>query len=86
MLIGALIGVLCWQRKGLNLGLAVIGGILLGPLAFLMLFASPGGSGTRKCPHCASWISREARVCPRCQRDVIAPAAIGPSYGHGMKR
>lgn len=74
-LIGVLIGIYVWQKKGINLGLAIIVGILLGPLSFLMLFASAGGSGTRKCPSCDSWISKAAKVCPKCQRDIPQPTA-----------
>lgn len=31
--------------------------------------------GNRKCPHCAEWIKREAKVCRYCGRDVEQNAA-----------
>lgn len=81
MLIGALIGVVVWQRKGINPALAVIVGVLLGPLAFLMLFASSGGAGggNVKCPHCAEWIKADARVCKHCHREVTRAATAATS-------
>lgn len=37
---------------------------------------------TRKCPHCAEFIKREAKVCRYCSRDVpVAPVARKPWVG-----
>ena len=71
-LLGALVGVAAAQRKGFNVAGGILGGLLLGPLAFLMFFVSgiTKGDQHRKCPYCAEWIKQEAKVCPRCQRDV----------------
>lgn len=72
--LGALIGVAAAQRKGFSVVGGVIGGLLLGPLAFLMFFVSGVSSSNerRKCPHCAEWIKSEAKVCRHCHREVFA--------------
>lgn len=64
LLFGALIGVSAAQRRGFGTASGVIGGILLGPLAVLMYFVS---SDRYKCPDCAEWINKGARVCPHCK-------------------
>jgi hypothetical protein len=77
-LIGALIGVSAAQRRGFSVVGGVIGGLLLGPLAFLMYFVSGVSRGDEqvKCPHCAEWIKPEAKVCKHCHRDVIQSVAV----------
>lgn len=94
ILIGALIGYAAAQKTGDPVGKGAIIGALLGPLAFLMLFAKPGpkaaaamaeAASRRKCPHCDESISGKAKVCPHCQRDI--PQAATPlSYGSPVKR
>ena len=76
-LIGALIGVAAAQRKGFSIAGGIIGGLLLGPFAFLMFFVSgvSKGDATKKCPHCAEFIKADARVCKHCHKDVIVSAA-----------
>ena len=72
-LLGALIGVAAAQRKGFSIVSGVLGGLLLGPLAFLMFFisgVSRGDANNKKCPHCAEWIKAEATACKHCGRDV----------------
>lgn len=69
MLFGALIGVFAAQRRGFSVAGGVIGGLLLGPLAFLMFFAS---GNRKKCPQCAEWIKKEAKICPYCKSQVGA--------------
>jgi len=74
-LFGALIGVAAAQRKGFSMVGGVIGGLLLGPLAFLMFFisgVSKSDANNKKCPHCAEWIKADAIVCKHCHRDVPA--------------
>ncbi|MDO9271070.1 MAG: hypothetical protein Q7T96_18345 [Methylobacter sp.] len=67
ILFGALIGVSASQRRGFGTAGGVIGGMLLGPLAVLMYFAS---SNRLKCPQCAEWINKEAKLCPHCKSNV----------------
>ena len=66
-LIGCLIGISAAQRKGFNMAAGIIGGLLLGPLAFLMYLCS---GERRKCPFCAEWTQKEAKVCPHCKKEL----------------
>lgn len=72
--IGAIGASLVAQSKGLSGGLWAFAGLLLGPIAILIVgFMAPGtpsGDDYRKCPYCAESIKREARVCRFCGRDV----------------
>ena len=61
------IGGRIWISKGGSAVVGWIGGILLGPFAFLMLLATPD---SRACPHCRSAIPKDATVCAKCARDV----------------
>jgi hypothetical protein len=81
LFLGLLAGIIVWQMRGMNLGVALLGGLFLGPLMFLFLLTR--GKGSIKCPWCASWIGGEARVCPRCQRDLvpIPPETGAPTTG-----
>ena len=75
-LFGALIGVAAAQKRGFNVAAGVLGGALLGPLAFLLYFVSGIASNSdlrKKCPFCAEWVRPEAIVCPHCQRDLKPP-------------
>lgn len=67
ILFGALIGVSASQRRGFGTAAGVIGGMLLGPLAALMYFVS---GDRRKCPQCAEWIKKEAKLCPHCKSNA----------------
>jgi hypothetical protein len=72
-LMGALIGVAAAQKRGFSVAAGVIGGLLLGPLAFLMFFIS-GVTRTdqrRKCPQCAEFGKAEARLCKHCHRTLV---------------
>lgn len=75
-LLGVLIGIYAAQRKGFSSVGGAIGGLLLGPLAFLMFFVSgiTRGDAQKKCQHCAEWIKPEANVCKHCGRDVVTVA------------
>lgn len=72
-LFGALIGVAASQKKGFSLASGIIGGLLLGPLAFLMYFVSE--KSTKKCPYCAEFIKADATICKFCHKDV-PPASV----------
>jgi hypothetical protein len=82
-LLGAAIGAYAAQKRGFSTLGGVIGGLLLGPLAFLLFFVTGVTSANeqRKCPYCAEWIRPEARVCKHCRRDVPPSevAAAAPS-------
>jgi hypothetical protein len=71
-LFGALIGIAAAQRRGFSMIGGVIGGLLLGPLAFLMFFVSGVSSSdkNRKCPYCAEFIKAEATVCKHCHQTL----------------
>lgn len=55
---------------------AVIGGVLLGPLAFLIFFVNPERPQNKKCAHCAEWIKAEATVCKHCHRPVADARSV----------
>ena len=66
-LFGALVGVSAAQRRGFSVVGGLIGGLLLGILSPLMYLVS---SERKKCASCCEWIQKEAKVCPKCQREV----------------
>ena len=74
---GALVGALAAQRKGFSMVLGILGGMLLGPLALLMLFVTGvgGGDARRKCPFCAEWVKAEATICRHCHKGLTAVRA-----------
>ncbi len=77
-LIGALIGVAAAQKRGFSVVGGVLGGLLLGPLAFLMFFVN-GVSGShdhRMCPFRGEIIKAEATVCKECRG---ALPVVGPN-------
>jgi hypothetical protein len=79
-LLGALIGISAGMKRGFNLVGSAIGGILLGPLAFLMFFMSGLVSRSEQrvqCPFCAEFIRPEANVCKHCGKDVPASTSNG---------
>jgi hypothetical protein len=85
-LFGALIGVAAAQRKGFSVAAGILGGLLLGPLAFLMFFIS-GVSKTdqnRKCPQCAEFVKADAKICKHC-RSELPPSAVS-KYGAATVR
>src|SRR4051794_31053835 len=83
-LIGAAIGAYAAQKKGFSVVGGVIGGLLLGPLAFLLFFVSgivSTNEQQRKCPFCAEWIRPEASICKHCHKEVppLSVTAAAPS-------
>lgn len=75
MLLGALIGVAAAQKRGVSMVSGVIGGLLLGPLAFLMYFVSGVSKGdqNKKCPYCAEFVKAEAAICKHCRKELLPP-------------
>jgi len=85
-LLGALIGISAAQHRGFSIAGGIIGGLLLGPLAFLLFFMSGLVShndmnANKKCPHCAEWVKADAKVCKYCGRDIPPPPAARPVSG-----
>lgn len=74
-LIGALLGVAASQKRGFSMAGGIIGGLLLGPLAFLLFFVSgvTKDDQQKKCRFCAEFIKADAKVCKHCHRDVVHP-------------
>ena len=66
-LVSPLVGAMIWQRKGGSAVIGFLAGLLLGPFVLLMLLADPG---KKKCPACASWIPKEAKVCGQCRKEM----------------
>jgi hypothetical protein len=88
-LLGAAIGAYAAQKKGFSTVGGVIGGILLGPLAFLLFFVSgvvSSGEQQRKCPYCAEWVRPEATVCKHCHKEIPAVAAASAPRGSALRR
>lgn len=85
-LLGCITGAIA-QRKGHSFGTWWLFGALLFIVALpLALMAEPNEEARRQCPHCRTWIDREASVCPQCSRDVepaaaAAAAVDGPAAG-----
>ena len=75
-ILGALIGYLAAQKRGFSTVGGVLGGLLLGPLAFLMFFMSGIVSKDergKKCAFCAEWIKADAIICKHCGQKVEPP-------------
>ena len=86
LLLGAAIGVFAAQRRGFSTVGGLVGGLVLGPFAFLMFFVSgivSADEQLRKCPFCAEWIRPDAKFCKHCRKDVPSRPAAPPQ---GMSR
>ena len=72
-LLGALIGVAAAQKRGFSVVGGVLGGLLLGPLAFLMYWVSgvSAADKNRKCPYCAEFVKAEATICKHCKQPLL---------------
>lgn len=94
--VAALIGLIpaaIAQSKGRDFGTWWIYGAALFIFALvhsLLLQPSQGATdrkaielGNLKCPHCAEWIKREAKVCRFCGRDVESPIGSERSRAAG---
>lgn len=76
-LFGALIGLAAAQKRGFSPAGGILGGLMLGPLAFLMFFVSgiSRSEATKKCPYCAEFVKGDAKFCKHCHRELVSGAA-----------
>lgn len=59
------------KQKGYSFGDYWIFGTLLFVVALpVALLRKPNPDTRRQCPHCRTWIARDASACPQCTRDV----------------
>lgn len=71
-----------YRSKGRSAVVALVAGLLLGPVAVVLAALTPASragqerqllaEGYRRCPHCAEPIRQDARVCRHCGRDAPA--------------
>ena len=63
------------SRRGLSATRYFLLSVLLSPvIGFLLVLVFAPSDPTRKCPHCAESVKRDAKVCRHCGRD-LPPAA-----------
>ena len=80
LLLGMVIGVAATQARGSSWLVGVLGGLLLGPLAFLLYFVPPAPEqAQRTCPACAEVVKAEATLCKHCRQPL-------PPMGHDTVR
>jgi hypothetical protein len=86
--LGALIGYVASQKRGLSPVTGVLGGLLLGPFAFLMFFVSGavGDERKKKCPFCKEWIQPDAVVCKHCGQRLDADTRPGAAPAREPQR
>lgn len=65
------------------MAIGIIGGLMLGPLAFLMFFITGvvGGDTNRKCPHCAEFVKAAAKICKHCHQPLPPLVSMRPADG-----
>ena len=67
--LGASVGYFAAQRRGFPLTTGVVAGLVLGPLAVVLLYVPLPISTTvhrQKCPYCGGRITSDTRVCTHC--------------------
>lgn len=83
---GIIVALIAWSR-GRNVFGWFLYGFLIWPVALvhvLVIGRTEAGrekkaraEGRVRCPHCAEFIMRGARVCPHCNRDVLSQRPVG---------
>lgn len=92
LILGALIGYVAATKRGFSTVGGVLGGLALGPLAFLMFLVTgvSEDDGHKKCSQCGEWVKAEAKICKHCHQP-IAPVAtpvtrVRRSHEIGMRK
>ncbi len=76
----------CWEYCGLNADIArsVFPWVLLVWLMVTFVAAwRRGRASTIGCPSCARQVDKDAKRCPGCGHDLVAPDEPDPPPGHG---
>lgn len=68
-LLGALVGLAAAQQRGFSLVSGLLSGLFLGPLAFLMFWAT----GSPRCGACREFVQAGARLCKHCRTPIVWP-------------
>jgi hypothetical protein len=64
LFLGPMVGAAAAQQRGMNMATCILGGFLIGPFS-LYLFMVDGSR--ERCPACAEWIQKKAKLCPHCK-------------------
>ncbi len=72
-----LVGIWAARRDRNAIGWGLLA-FVISPLIAGILLLIVGEGRTARCPFCAERVKQAARVCPHCQRDLVAPVEVLP--------